>query len=72
MNPENVQLLAIRDNAPVYRDIVGEDAEFHEAAELANHLQALHHRIGMACRFNIDVTAVAPGHFFDNFDHVIV
>src|ERR1700722_9172035 len=70
MDAENVQLLAVRNDTPIDRHVVREDAELDETSELPNHLQTLYHSRWMACRFNVNVASVAVGHLFDFFHHV--
>ena len=59
VHSQHVQLFAVRDDAPVNRDIVREHAELDEATEFADHLEPLDHRVGMAGRLDVNIAAVA-------------
>ena len=67
---EQVEFLAVADDAPVDGSRSAEDAEFDETAEFADCRQALDDAGGVAGGFDVDVTAVALGHVHDGFDGV--
>ena len=67
---ENIQLLAVTDDRPIHRGLVIEHAEFHKASQLAQHRQALVHRLVMPGRLDINVAAVAIGDFADLRQHI--
>ncbi len=65
MRAVEVELLAVADDAPVRRDLVAEHRELDEAAELADHVQALDHARRVPGRLDVDVAAVALGQRLD-------
>src|ERR1700676_978186 len=65
MDAKDVQLFAVRDDTPINRHVVREDAKLDETPELPNHLQTLDDCGRMAGRFNVDIAPVALRHVFD-------
>ena len=72
MRAVDVELLAVADDAPVRRHVVTEHAELDEAAELADHVEALHDACRIAGRLDVDVATIAVGHGLDRRDDVFL